>query len=332
MEKTYYEILNLSQEATPDEIKKAYRRLAMEKHPDRNPSPTAQQEFEEISHAYKTLSNTEERAIYDEELKREETIGRNQPQFSDIFKTRTDLKAAHKGKDRVIYLDITMAEALNGATKFTSFEHEETCKPCNGKGVIIDHNNVCQTCNGTRVYEVTTISPLGDKATTRKPCPDCLHREDTDSKCVDCGGAGKTKRTIKVKIEVPPNSYDGKEIKYKNYGYEGINGGERGRLVVKLKVKDLPNYEKDTGNIVFDIPVTYTQLVLGDKVIVETPTGVDELVIKPLTKPYEEVVHSGKGVIGAKTQKMGDFIFKLNLQMPEDLTEEKKELLRTLNI
>jgi len=334
METTYYDILGLERDASTDDIKKAYRSLAKKYHPDINPDFDAHEKFQEISKAYEVLSDANSKAAYDEELAKTSggEAGGTQTSYSSIFNTHKDLKEAMKGANREASITISDAEAYRGTNRLVSIEVEDTCKPCKGRGVIVADDQICRTCNGTKKITIETTNPFGAKHKTVKTCPDCRNKETGEVKCVDCKGTGRSVETIEVPVQIPARIPNNTKVRVTGFGHPGQNGGEHGDLIVLVKVQQSDKYHVVGIDLIFDLDVTYTQLLLGDKITVNTPDGEETVTIPPRTKPYSEILVRGKGLMDTKNNSMGDVIFKLNLKMPEVITPEQEQLLRALNI
>lgn len=334
MDKNYYDILGLNRDATAEEIKKAYRKLSKTYHPDVNKDLDASDKFQEISKAYSVLSDEDQKYIYDQELNKSETSNRGDevPQYSNIFSTHKDLRTPRKGADREASVSITDVEAYTGTTKNVTIEVQSKCTHCNGSGVVKDEDaGTCITCNGTKKITIETKNPFGAVAKTTRTCPDCKHQSSQETQCTECSGTGLAKDLVVVTVDIPPKIKDNTRVVVKGFGFDGRHGGEKGDLLVLVKVQKSANYVVDGIDLVFEVDVPYSKLVLGGEVQVQTPIGLETITIKPRTKPITEMRIRGRGLQDSKTKTLGDLVFKINLHIPDSLTIEQENIIRSLD-
>lgn len=332
MEQNYYEILGVSRDASVEEIRKQSRKVRAKYHPDINKDPEAEKIYKYANEALKTLTDANERAAYDQALAAEERR-RNSFTTSNLFNTRTDLKSPQQGEDIRKRVVVKMSEIINSnLTKVVTVQQKEKCKPCNGEGKIHSSEGVCPSCNGTKKVQNETVNPLGVKTVTTQICLDCYGKEDTSTTCTECNGEGYIIHNVDVDVVIPKGITHNTKVYVDGYGQPGINGGPAGRLEVRVLVEADMDYRQEGLNLIFDVPVTYAQLMLGDTIEVPIPGGTQEVTINPFTKPYEDIVLKGKGMMDYGTREKGDLVFHLDLQIPAALTDMQKEMLRTLNI
>jgi len=342
MAKDYYQILGVSRDATDEEIKRAFRQLAIKYHPDRNPNDKeAEERFKEINEAYSVLSDPQKRAQYD----RYGTVeGMDSSDFDftggfeDIFSHFSDIFSdlfgdyyeygsgrrarPRKGEDIRIDLTIDFKEAIFGAEKEIKIKKRVICPKCKGTGAEKGGISTCPYCRGTGevVYTQGFLS-------VRRTCPKCggAGRIIT-SKCRNCGGTGYVYKTEKLRIKIAQGIDSGNIIKVSGHGNPGYNGGPNGDLYIYIKVKEHEFFKRKGKDIHIEIPISITQAALGATLKVPTIWGEHELYIPPGTQPNTRftIKHKGVELSGSR----GDQIVTVRVQIPKKLTDKQKELLK----
>ena len=360
----FYEVLGVNKNATDDELKKAYRKLAKKYHPDANPDnkKEAEAKFKEVNEAYETLSNPEKRRMYDQ-------FGPDGPQgfggaggngfysqgfdgfnmgdfgdlgdiFSSFFgggfggngRTSRAKSGPSKGASLRYDIEITFEEAFLGVEKEISFYREETCNTCHGSGAKPGTKvENCSMCNGTGQISQTQTTILGQMQTTRT-CPNC-HGEGKVIKepCETCRGKGKVKKATKIKVKIPAGIDDNQTVILRGEGAAGNKGGEKGDLFITVHVKRHSIYTRKQNNVYCDIPVTITQATLGANLEIPMVDGTKEKCKIPEgTQTDTKFRIKGKGFKNPNSGYAGDFIFTVVVRTPKRLTKEQRELMEKL--
>ena len=357
MKRDYYEVLGVDRNATLDDIKKSYRKLARQFHPDVNPgNKEAVEQFKEINEAYQVLSDSEKRATYDRfghaafDSRAQAGYGGGgfgqdfDPfgdfgSFGDIFdmffgtstgsRRRDSASRPTKGTDIVIDVTLEFEEAAFGVEKEVEFQRVEVCKECQGLGG--KKKTSCPHCRGTGEIKHTQTSIFGSIVTAR-PCSYCRGKgyipEDT---CPECHGSGKIKATRTLKIKFPPGVDSGYRLRVSSEGESGENGGPAGDLYISITVKSHKILERKGKNLYYELGVNYTQLVLGDEVEVPTLQGSEKIRIPAGTEADTLLKLKGKGLIDPGNGSRGDQIIKLKLHIPRRFSVEYRKLLEQLS-
>ena len=354
----YYEVLGLQKGATEDEIKKAYRRLAKENHPDMNPGDKgAEARFKEIGEAYEVLSDPEKRSRYDQfgfagvdpNFAAGQGAGGFGGGFSgfgdfdigDIFDsffgggaTRSGARssnAARRGENIRIQAELTFEEAAFGCTKDLPVSRIENCPECGGTGCEKGTTpEVCKRCSGTGTVRSQVRTAFGVMSSS-SPCPDCggsgkiIH-----SPCRKCRGKGAVRKNTTAKVEFPAGIDDGQTLSVHGLGHRGLNGGPAGDLLVTVSVLPHSQFEREGFDVYYDMPITITQAALGDSVEVPTLDGKVKYTIPDGTQTGTVFRLRGKGIPRLNSSGRGDQFVKVTVQTPMNLTGEQKELLRKL--
>lgn len=341
--KDYYEILGVSRDATQDEIKRAFRKLARKYHPDLNPGDkTAEQKFKEINEAYAVLGDPKKREEYDrfgetpfeaggpwyEEFKApgfedifEFGLG---DIFGDIFGTRRTERAYGKGSDVITGLEVSFEEAFSGTTRPVSVRREVTCSYCRGTGAEAVES--CPKCKGTgRIQSSRGFFRMA------QTCPDCggTGRKITRS-CKSCAGKGKVISTEALKVKIPAGVDTGSRVKIRGMGNAGEGGAPAGDLHIEITVRPHPFFRREKEDIYLELPVTVGEAILGAKVEVPTIDGIAMMTIPPGTQSGQRFKLSGKGFPSPKTGSRGNQYVDIKIVVPKEINEKGKEALKVI--
>jgi molecular chaperone DnaJ len=348
-QRDYYEVLGVSRNATPDELKAAFRRLARQLHPDVNKEADAEEKFKEINEAYAVLSDDQKRQAYD----RFGHAGVRGPSgapdfqvdfndFADIFGDlfgfggfgRTSARtrnAPRRGADLQYRMDLTFEEAVFGVEKEIEITRDEACSTCNGSGAKPGTTPVrCATCNGSgevRQMRQTILGSMVQVAT----CPTCRGQGETiSSPCQTCNGRGLERRTRKKVINIPGGVDSGTQIRLAGEGQPGENGGPNGNLYVAIQVKPHKYFRRRDFDILMDLNVNVAQAVLGADVQVDTVDGLTTLKIPSGTQPGKVLYLRGKGVPKLRGNGRGDQLIVINVEIPSRLNPEQRQIFEKL--
>ena len=331
----YYEILGISRDATKDEIKKAYRKLAMKYHPDKNPGDKqAEEMFKKINEAYQILSDDEKRAIYNRYGKEglEGRGYRTEFNFSEIFDMFNDLfeevfetkSSTPYDLDKIIRVNLEFEEAVYGVSKEIEINYFKICLQCKGSGAESKEN--CPTCEGRGAIVIGN-----GFMRISQTCPNCRGRGFVSKKsCTKCYGRGYIVEDEKIKINIPAGVDTGMRMRVKGKGNESSNG-YRGDLYLEFYVEESKIFKRKGNHVIVEVPIFFTSAILGDKVKIPTLNGEKEIVIKPHTKDNTKLVFKNEGVANPNTGYRGDLIAVLKIVYPEKLSSKQKELLEELH-
>ena len=348
----YYEILGVSRDASKEELKRAYRRLARKYHPDVNKEAGSEERFKEVSRAYEILSEPETRARYDRFGEAGVAGGAGAGfdygdigGFADIFETlfsgfggmgaQTASRrrgGPARGDDLRLDLKLEFKEAIFGGEKEIRIPHLESCQVCNGSGAKPGTGSrSCSTCNGAGQVRRSTRTPFGSFAQV-SVCPTCNGTgEVIEEKCENCGGAGRKQETKKLKITVPPGVDNGTRLRVSREGDAGARGGAAGDLYVYLFVEPDKEFKRDGINILSEITISYLQAILGCRLNVNTVDGPDDLAIPAGTQPNTVLTLENKGVpkLGNPVSR-GDHLITIKVEIPTRISSEERDLLEKL--
>jgi len=338
----YYEILGIKKDASQDEIKKAFRRLARKHHPDLNPGDkAAEQKFKEMNEAYGVLSDQKKRAEYDQFGKTSfepgagfegfQThgfdFGGSGDIFSDLFGgfgdgARFHEEAPLKGHDIEARLDISLEEAYKGVTKPITLTREVPCKSCGGAGA--ETSKSCSSCRGTG-----SIQQKRGFFNLNQPCPSCKGSGRIITKvCSACRGNGSTVSNESIKVKIPPGAYTGSRVRLKGIGGAGTKGGPAGNLYIELAVRPHPVFKREGNDIYVEVPVTVGEAILGGKIRVPTLDGNVTMTLPAGTDSGRKFKLKGKGVPAMKTGVKGDEFAVIKIVVPKTTSVKTKEALK----
>jgi molecular chaperone DnaJ len=343
--KTPYDVLGVARTASDDEIKKAYRKLARENHPDANQgAPAAEERFKEIQGAYDTLSDPEKRKLYDQ-------FGENGPrgsgaggrggsayenvdlsdllgQFGGIFGRggagRRSRPQAERGADLEARVRLSFEDALKGVQVRVPVEIDAACHVCHGTGAEPGTSPVtCPQCGGSG-----TVSDSHGLFALSQPCPRCRgNGVIVEKPCRNCRGSGRERVTKRYAVKIPPGAKSGTRVRLKGKGEPGRNGGPDGDLFVAIEVEPSPLYERRDSDLVLNVPVTYPEAALGASVEIPTPDGPVNLKVPAGTESGKLLRVKGRGAPKLKGGGKGDLLARVNVTVPKKLTKAEKEAL-----
>ena len=353
----YYEVLGVEKSASAEEIKKAYRKKAMQFHPDRNPGDkTAEEKFKEVGEAYEVLSDADKKARYDQFGFQgvDPNFGAGGGyggsgfggfggfgDFGDILseflggggsRTRGSASnAPRRGENVAVRLDLTFEEAAFGCEKEVSAARIENCASCNGSGSADGVIESCSRCHGTGQVR-TTQNFMGMTMQSTAACPQCSGRgKIVKNPCNTCKGKGKVRRVQKIKVKVPAGVDEGQSVRVRNEGCVGSNGGPNGDLLAEIVLKQHPIFERQNMDVFCEVPITFTQAALGAEIEVPTLDGKVKYEIPEGTKTGKVFQIFGKGVPAVNNPKRrGNHFFTVVVETPTKLSKEQKDLLRQL--
>ena len=351
----YYEVLGISKDASEQEIKKAYRKMAMKYHPDKNQGDKDSEEhFKEVNEAYEVLSDPQKRRTYDQfghagfsgggfgqgGFSGGQGFGGFEDIFGDIFGDmfgggfggagRSSRKTGpRKGADMRLRMELKFEEAAFGIEREISLQREEECDTCHGSGAKPGTSTTtCPTCNGTGEVRQTTRTPFGNMINVA-PCPNCQGAGTIiEHKCETCYGQGRVKKAKEINVKIPAGVDDGATIKMSGEGQLGHKGGPRGDLYIIINVIPHKLFERDGYNVYLEMPITFVQAALGDEVEVPTLDGKVKYKIPEGTQSGTVFRLRGKGIPHLRSTQRGDQLVKVSVEVPKKLSEKQKDLLR----
>ena len=348
----FYEVMGVPKNASEDEIKKAYRKLAKKYHPDLNPGDKeAEAKFKEVNEAYEVLSDRDKRARYDQfghagvdPNYGAGAAGGGSPfgqdiDLGDIFSSffgggfgggrRQNPNAPRRGADTEAVLTISFEEAAKGCTKKVTYQNIDTCKECGGSGAQKGTApKTCPTCNGTGQVHINQRTPFGVMQTSRT-CDRCGGSgRIIDNPCRACSGNGRVRASKTVEVTIPAGINDDQVLNVPRHGNAGINGGPAGDLHVYISVRPHTIFERRGDDIWCEMPLTFTQAALGAEVTVPTLDGKVAYTVHEGTQPGDVFKLKGKGVPHLNGRGRGDQFVKVTIEVPKNLSSRQKEILR----
>ncbi len=340
-ERDYYEVLGVSRNATNDELKKAYRKLALKYHPDKNPGDkNAEQRFKEAANAYDVLSDPKKREMYDlrgnaglddmgfHGFESSADIFSNFGDiFGDIFGKRSyrERTRPQKGSDLRHDITISFTDAALGSEKQLRFTKRDSCDTCKGTGAKNGAPAICSQCNGTgRISRQQ--NPMGSFYT----CPNCNGSgKKIDNPCNACNGEGRATKTRSLSVKIPPGIEDRSRLRLSSQGEAGVRGGRAGDLYIYVKIASHPYFEREGLDIQYDAHIPYTKAALGGEVEIPTIRGKATLKIHKCTQSNQTLRMAGQG-IKMKDGRTGNQLVKIIVDLPKKLSERQEELFKEL--
>ncbi|MBK9392839.1 MAG: molecular chaperone DnaJ [Uliginosibacterium sp.] len=340
----YYEVLGVNRDASDDDIKKAYRKLAMKFHPDRNPDDkTAEDKFKEAKEAYEMLSDGQKRAAYDRygHAGVDPSAGGGGGQgfegfgdafggiFDEIFGGRGGGggggQRVYRGADLRYNLEISLEEAARGVEKTIRIPVMEECGTCHGSGAKPGTQpKTCSTCGGAGQVRMQQ-----GFFSIQQTCPKChgSGRVITDP-CGDCRGAGRVKKQKTLEVKIPAGIDEGMRLRHAGYGEPGVNGGPSGDLFVEIHIKSHPVFERNGDDLHCEMPISFTTAALGGEIEIPTLDGAASIKIPAETQTGKVFRLRNKGIKNVRSGHHGDLHCHVQVETPVKLTERQKELLR----
>lgn len=354
----YYDVLGLKKGASEAEIKSAFRKKAMEYHPDKNPGDkNAEEKFKEINEAYGILSDPEKKDKYDRfghaGVDPNAGFGGGgfggfgggtygggfEDVFGDLFGgmfggggySQSRRTGPRKGADLQKGINITFEEAAFGVKKNIQINKFVSCSECGGSGAAKGSSKVtCTVCNGSGEVRTTQRTPFG-QFTSVNPCSKCGGSgEVTEKPCPKCTGSGKVRKTVTIAVDIPPGVDNDSVISIKGQGEPGTNGGPAGDLYVVISVQKHKLFERRGMDIWLEMPITFSQAALGDELVVPTLKEKVSYKIPAGTQPGTVFRLKGKGIQSLRSSKHGDLYVKVNLEVPTKLKSDQKKLIEKL--
>ena len=352
----FYSVLGVPRDASEADIKKAYRKLAMEHHPDRNKSPGAEERFKEITEAYEVLRDEEQRAAYDRfgeaglrgagapfgggfaHFDLSEALNIFMRDFGglggfDAFfgggeRTRRDRR---RGPDLKVSLKLTLAEVATGSSKSLKLRTLDTCETCQGSGAKPGSKaTTCGTCGGTGEVRRAAHSMFGQFVSV-SPCPTCAGEGTVIREpCATCHGEGRVKAEKTVQIDVPAGVADHHYLTVRGQGVPGPRNGPPGDLIAVLEIAEDPRFERHGDDLVYDLPVSFSQAALGAAVEIPTPYGSAPLKVQPGTQTGTMYRLRGKGLPRLGEGGRGDLHVRVQVWTPTRLTPEQEQVFQEL--
>lgn len=354
MPKDYYQILEVPRDASEQEIKKAYRKLALKYHPDRAPQNKKkeyEEKFKEISQAYQVLSNKDKKTQYDQFGQTFEGNSFDFHSFHDAFGGRDIFEdlgfgrifeemfgfgsgtrakpAARYGQDIALDLEISLKDAFNGVEKEVELRKMVVCPQCHGQGG--QSLKKCPACQGSGFEQINSRSLFGIFIQQR-PCSRCHGRGEIPEKvCPKCHGQGIVKETKKIKITIPAGIDDGQILKLAGQGEAAPYGGSAGDLFINIHLRPDKYFQRQGDNLLFNLSISFTQAALGDKIEIPTLAGQIKLKIPAGVQPGEMIRLKDKGMPRLYGRGQGDLIVKIQVKVPEKISRQQKKLIEALN-
>ncbi|NPV12497.1 MAG: molecular chaperone DnaJ [Ignavibacteria bacterium] len=356
----YYEVLGVPRNASQEEIKKAYRKLAMQYHPDRNPgNKEAEEKFKEAAEAYEVLSDPEKRRRYDQfgHAGMQGTDFREYTDINDIFNAFRDIfsgtgfggsifddffggststrsrrtGSVQRGSDLRVKIKLTLEEIATGVSKKIKIKRYKKCSSCNGTGAESGSGHrTCPVCNGTGEIRQVSRSVFGQFVNITT-CNNCGGEGRVISNpCKICGGEGRVQEEATVNVEIPAGVSTGNYLTLRGEGNAGRRGGPAGDLIVV--VEELPHeiFQRQGDDIIYELNLSIPEAVLGGEVEVPTLTGKAKIKLEPGLSPGKILRMKGKGLPNINTKKQGDQLIVVNIYVPQKISNQEKELMQTL--
>ena len=357
----YYEVLGVSKSATPEELKKAYRKLALQYHPDRNPgNKEAEEKFKEAAEAYEVLSNPEKRQRYDQfgfagmngaggysgqGMSMDDIFS----QFGDLFAdfglgsffsggfgggfggSRSGGVARERGGNIRVKVKMNLQEIEKGAKKKIKVSKYVTCDHCHGSGSEDGATETCPTCKG-RGQVVRTVNSLFGQMQTASTCPNCGGiGKIIKNKCTHCHGDGIVKGEEVIEIDIPAGVGEGMQLTLRGKGGAGPHNGINGDLYVLIEEEAHPDFERDGSNLIYSLFITVPEAILGTEAEVPTVSGKVRVKITPGTQSGKVLRLRGKGLPNVNSYGNGDLLVYVNVWIPKKVSKEDEKMLQELN-
>lgn len=341
--KDYYEVLGVNRDASEEEIKKAFKKLAMKFHPDRNPdNPKAEESFKEAKEAYEILSDDQKRAAYDQyghagvdpSMGGGGFGGFNSGNFSDAFGdifgdifggARNQRSNVYRGADLRYNLEISLEDAAKGTETKIRIPVQTSCETCHGSGARPGTSPVtCTTCNGHGQVRMQQ-----GFFSVQQTCPKCHGTgKMVKEPCPTCHGGGRVKQNKTLNVKIPAGVDEGDRIRLSGEGEAGVNGGPTGDLYVVVHLKEHPIFQREGANLHCEMPISFSTAALGGEIEVPTLDGAAKMKIPAETQTGSVFRLRGKGIKPLRSSEHGDLMVHVVVETPVRLTEKQKDLLR----
>ncbi len=333
----HYEVLGVSREASQDEIKKAYRKLARELHPDVNPGEDAQERFKLVTHAYEVLGNEKSRQEYDLGGSQFGGFGGANFGFGDIFDNffgggqRGPRSRAERGQDALLHVDLTLRDVVFGVAKSLEIDTAVVCNTCSGTTCRPGTSpKVCDICRGSGQIQREVRSLLGNIVTSQ-PCGSCRgYGQVIPDPCIDCRGQGRVRARRTIDLNIPAGVEDGLRLQLANQGEVGFAGGPNGDLYVDISVKADPVFGRRGDDLTCVLEIPLHDAVLGRQTTIETFDGKLDLNIDAGVQTGETITVKGKGVTRLRGSGRGDLLIEVAVQTPHKIDSKQRDLFRSL--
>ncbi len=368
MKRDYYEVLGVTRSVSKDEIKKAYRKLAMKYHPDKNPDNSeAEEHFKEVNEAYEVLSNEDKRRRYDQfghagvgssASSQGGAYGAGAGDINDIFSAFSDMfggnaragggspfgfedvfgggarrsrsSAGIRGNDLKIRLKLSLEEISKGVEKTIKIKKQIPCEVCQGTGSKTGELETCPTCQGAGEVRQASKTMFGQFVNITA-CPTCGGEgKVVKERCTSCHGEGIKQGETTVKVNIPAGVEEGNYLTLRGQGNAGPRGGGNGDLIVVIEEIPHKLFVRRGDDVIYNLPVSYPDMILGTKVEVPTLDGRLKLTIPQGTQPNTMLRINGKGIGHLKSPGRGDHLVRVNVYVPKDLSHRDKELLKEM--
>ncbi|MCW8796744.1 MAG: molecular chaperone DnaJ [Chlorobium sp.] len=368
MKRDYYEVLGVSRSVSKDEIKKAYRKLAMKYHPDKNPDNSeAEEHFKEVNEAYEVLSNEDKRRRYDQfghagvgssASSQGGAYGAGAGDINDIFSAFSDMfgggaragggspfgfedvfgggarrsrsSAGVRGNDLKIRLKLSLEEISKGVEKTIKIKKQIPCEVCQGTGSKTGELETCSTCQGAGEVRQASKTMFGQFVNITA-CPTCGGEgKVVKERCTSCHGEGIKQGETTVKVNIPAGVEEGNYLTLRGQGNAGPRGGGNGDLIVVIEEMPHKLFVRRGNDVIYNLPVSYPDMILGTKVEVPTLDGRVKLTIPQGTQPNTMLRINGKGIGHLKSPGRGDHLVRVNVYVPKELSHRDKELLKEM--
>ncbi|WP_300452836.1 molecular chaperone DnaJ [Accumulibacter sp.] len=336
----FYDILGVNRDASDEEIKKSYRKLAMKYHPDRNPdNPRAEDHFKEVKEAYEVLTDPQKRAAYDQyghagidPQAGMGAAGGFSDAFGGIFDEifgggRGGRSNIYRGADLRYNLEVTLEQAAFGTETKIRIPTMEACDSCRGSGAKAGTQpKTCPTCQGSGQVRLQQ-----GFFSIQQTCPKCHGTGRFIAEpCTSCHGAGRVKQHKTLAVKIPAGVDEGDRIRLSGEGEHGINGGPSGDLYVQIHLKAHPVFQREQNDLHCEMPISFTTAALGGEIDIPTLDGAAKIRVPPETQSGKTFRLRGKGIKGVRSHAHGDLLCHVVVETPVHLTERQKELLREL--
>jgi len=352
----YYEVLGVNKNATPEELKKAYRKLALQYHPDRNPGDKeAEEKFKEAAEAYEVLSNPEKRQRYDQfGFAGMSGAGGNSgqgmsmddifSQFGDLFAdfglgsffsggfggSRSGRVARERGSNIRVPLKLSLQDIEKGVKKKIKVKKDVVCEHCHGSGSETGETETCPTCKG-RGQVVQMMNSIFGQMQTASTCPHCGGTGKViKNKCSHCNGQGIVKGEEVIEIDIPAGVGEGMQLTLRGKGGAGPHNGVNGDLLVLIEEEAHPDFERDGNNLIYNLFISVTDAILGTEAEVPTVSGKVRVKIAPGTQSGKILRLRGKGLPNVNSYGSGDLLVNVNVWIPKKVSKEEEKTLQNL--